>query len=250
MTAPTSVPIAIVQNDTICLSSSVTPSASAIPIAAIRLPDLAVAGELSLFSPKMKRTAATMKLSAITEARTSSILLLRVSLCHRLALLEHLEHAVRHHEAAENVGGAKDHGDEAKRLEQRRVRRPGHQHRAEHDDSVDRVRARHERRVQHGRNSADDFEADENRHDEDVDAEHKLLAHFADSTVDGCSCGIPSRSRVGVCRISPSAVTQTALMMSSPKFRLSSPLGASRTTNAAMFLAYIWLAWNARSLEM
>src|SRR6185503_18668085 len=150
--------------------------------------------------------------------------------------LEHLEHAIRYDKAAEHVRRAEHHGDESQRLEQRGVRRPSDQHCAQNHDSVNRVGSGHEGSVQHRGNAVDHLEADEDRHDEDVDAEYELRAHFADPTVDGCA-GRPSRWRVGAWRISPPAVTQTALMMSSLKLRLSSPFGASKTTRAATFFA-------------
>src|SRR5438132_13018446 len=122
MPAPISIPTAIIQNEMICRSSSVTARASVMPTAARRFPERAVAGELSRFSPKMKSTAATIYATAIAESRKSSIRLFG------LPLLEHLEHPVRHDEPAENIGGAKHDGDEAEDVQQRRVGRAGNEH--------------------------------------------------------------------------------------------------------------------------
>src|SRR5882672_5222934 len=175
----------------------------------------------------------------MTEPRTSSILLFSG---HGLALLEHLEHSVGHHEPAEDVRRAEYDGDESQRVKQRSVGRAGDEESAQHHDAVDRIRARHEGRVQHRGDAADHFEAHEDRHYEDVNSENQLLAHFAIPTVDGLSGAMPSRLRVGSCLTCPSAVTVTASMMSSLKFRLSSPFGASSVTRAEMFFAYICLA--------
>ncbi|GIU92868.1 MAG: hypothetical protein KatS3mg011_1774 [Acidimicrobiia bacterium] len=56
-TEPTSNPVAIVQYETTPRSANVTTTASSMPPAAIRLPDLAVAGEARRFKPRMKATA-------------------------------------------------------------------------------------------------------------------------------------------------------------------------------------------------
>src|SRR6266540_2346898 len=216
-------PSAIVQNETICRSTSVAPSARSIPIAARRFPERAVAGELSCLSPKMKRTAATMYATAIAESRRSSTWFVR-----RL-FLEHLEHPVGDDESAEHVRRAEDDGDESEHMEQRRVGSPGDEHRAEHDDAVNRVGSGHKRRVEHRRNARYHFVSDEDRHDEDVNAEYQLLTHYP----------VCLRLR----RTFPSAVMQTASMMSSPKLRFSLPSGARSATKAVTFLAYIWLAW-------
>src|SRR5205814_2382785 len=172
----------------------------------------------------------------MTEPRTSSILLLRL---HRLPLPEHLEHSIGDDEATEHIRRAKYHRYESQRVQQRRICRAGDEEGSQNDDAVDRVGAGHERRMQHRRNSANHFEADEDRHDEDVDAEYQLLTHFAAPAVCRESGCMPSRRRVGLWRTSPSATMHTASMMSSPKLRLSSPLGARRVTSAARFLAYI-----------
>src|SRR5947209_3416688 len=115
MAAPTSIPRAIIQNEMICLSTRVPLSASSIPTAASLFPARAVAGELSCFRPKMKSTAATIYAIAIAESRRSSILLLR------RALLEHLQHAVSHDEAAEDVRGAEHDCDKSEDVQQRRI---------------------------------------------------------------------------------------------------------------------------------
>ena len=75
--------------------------------------------------------------------------------------LEHLQHAVRDHEAAEDVGRTENHRDEAERLRQRAVRVGQHQHAAEQDDAVNGVGAGHQRRVQHRRHFGDHFKAHE-----------------------------------------------------------------------------------------
>src|SRR6266852_7944162 len=172
----------------------------------------------------------------MAEPRTSSILLFSR---YSLALLEHLEHSVGHHETAEDVRRAEHNGDESQRVKQRSVGGAGDEESAQHHDAVDRVRAGHEGRVQHRGNPADHLEAHEDRHDENVNPENQLLAHLADPAVDGLSGAMPSRLRVGSCRTWPSAVTVTASMMSSLKLRLSSPFGASSVTRAEMFFAYI-----------
>src|SRR6266404_677876 len=148
----------------------------------------------------------------MTEPRTSSILLFSR---YGLALLEHLEHSVGHDETAEDVCRAEYDGDEPQRVKQRSVGGAGDEESAHH------------------------LEAHEDRHYEDVNSENQLLAHFAVPTADGLSGAMPSRLRVGSCLTCPSAVTVTASMMSSLKFRLSSPFGASSVTRAEMFFAYI-----------
>src|SRR5215213_4371033 len=137
--APTIVPTAIIQKEIICRSSRVAANARVIPIAASRLPDRAVAGELSCFNPSMKRMAATMYAMAMPDSRTSSILLFL-----HVSLAEHLQHPVRHDKTAEDVRRSENHSDKTKHLQQRRVCRARDEHRAEHDDSVNRVGPRHE----------------------------------------------------------------------------------------------------------
>src|SRR6266480_621395 len=172
----------------------------------------------------------------MAEPRKSSILFF---LRRCFPLLEHLQHSISHHEAAEDVRRAKDNGDESERVQQRRVGCPSYEKRTQYHDSMNRVRSGHQRRMQHRGNATDHLEANEDRHDEHVDAEHQLLTHRTDSRVDCFSEDRPSRRRVGSCRTWPSAVITTASMMSSWKLRLSSPLGASSVTSAATFLAYI-----------
>src|SRR5438067_13045315 len=136
----------------------------------------------------------------MTEPRTSSILLLRL---HRLPLPEHLEHSIGDDEAAELVRRAKYDRYESERVQQRRICRAGDEEGSQNDDAVNRVGAGHERRMQHRRDSANDLEADEDGHDEDVDSEYQLLTHFAAPAVWGESGGMPSRRRVGLWRTSP-----------------------------------------------
>src|SRR3990170_572281 len=166
-----------------------------------------------------------------------SDILLLFRLFGAVAPLEHLEHSIGHDESAEDVGRAEHHRNKAERVQQSGIRRAGDQHRAEHHDAVNGVRSRHERRMKHRWHARDHLETDEDRHDEDVDAEDKLLAHRLDSTRPGLE--LASRASVGACRIFPPAVMHTALMMSSSKLRIRSPLGASRVTSAATFFAYI-----------
>src|SRR5688572_25758959 len=157
-----------------------------------------------------------------------------------VAFLEHLQHSVGHHESAKYVRRAEHDRDESKSVEERSICGAGDEERAEHHDAVDGVRTRHQRRVKHRRHPRDHLEPDEDRHDENVNSEYELLTHDVAPAKRGFE---PlRRSTVGACRIFPPAVTQTALMMSSAKLRLSSPLGARRVTSAATFLAYIWLA--------
>src|SRR4029077_139528 len=101
----------------------------------------------------------------MTEPRTSSILLFSR---HSLALLEHLEHSVGHHETAEDVRGAKYDGDESQCVKHWSVGSAGDEESSQHHDAMDRIRARHEWRVQHRGNAADHFEAHEDCHYEDV----------------------------------------------------------------------------------
>src|SRR2546423_6297623 len=155
----------------------------------------------------------------------------------RFALLEHLEHAVGDDETAKNVGRSKNHGDEAERMKQRRVGRTGYQKRSQDHYAVDGVGARHQGRVQHRRHAAYHLEADEDRHDEDVNAQHQFRTHFVDPAICVETGDMPSSNRVGLCRTSASATMQTASMMSSPTLRLSWPLGARSVTSAARFLA-------------
>src|SRR6266513_1152604 len=133
----------------------------------------------------------------MTESRTSSILFLSGRW---LPLLEHFEHAVGDDESAKNVGGSENHGDESERMKERRVGRARHQERAQHHDPVDGVSARHQWRVQYRWHPAYHLEADEDRHDEDVDAQHQLLAHSADPAVWVEIGDMPSLRRVGLCR--------------------------------------------------
>ncbi len=61
------------------------------PAAAIRFPERAVFGELRNFIPRTKSTATAMKMRASVEVISPF-------------LLEHLQHSVRDHEPAKDVG--------------------------------------------------------------------------------------------------------------------------------------------------
>ena len=102
--------------------------------------------------------------------------------------LEHLEHALGDGVAADRVGGAEQHGDEADDLLGRRLGLTERDHGADHDDAVHEVRARHQRRVQDDRHAADDLVAGEGGQHEDVDG-GEAVDH------DGASGGVVCERR-------------------------------------------------------
>jgi len=73
------------------------------------------------------------------------------------AFLEHLEHSVSDHEAAENVRRAEDHGDEPQRVKQRACRGSGDEKRSSTTMPWIAL-VPTERRVQHRGNAADHLE--------------------------------------------------------------------------------------------
>src|SRR6185436_10629906 len=155
MAEPTMMPATIQPRLWLPESTSVTPIASAMPAAAMRIPSGAVAGEERRFRPQMKSTAQSRY--ARSYAWRSSIATLPGP------ALEHVQHPVGDQETADHVDGAEDDGDRAQHLDQVRVGGPDDHDRAHDDDPVDGVRPRHQRRVQRGRHLGDDFEADERR---------------------------------------------------------------------------------------
>src|SRR4029077_20581609 len=152
-------------------------------------------------------------------------------------LLEHREHPVGHDEAADDVRRAEHDRQEPEDRAEGATDRAGHEHRADDHDPVDRVRAAHQWGVQSRRHLRNDFEADEDREDEDIGRDDRLGGHA------GTLCG--SRTFfVCSCTTSPSFVITVPLMTSSFMSRLSLPsfviISPSRLW---MLREYIWLAW-------
>ena len=86
--------------------------------------------------------------------------------CSFFTAFEHLEHAVRDHEPAEDIRRTEHHGDEAGHSRGGAVRRGQGKHPTQQDDAVDRVGAAHQRGVQQRGHPEDQFHAEKNRHDE------------------------------------------------------------------------------------
>src|SRR5512132_2322376 len=141
-------------------STSVATMASIMARAAIWLPRRAVLGCESCLMPRMNAKEATKYEMPTMVSRISR-------LSFRL-LLEHLEHAVGDDKAAKNVGGSEHDSHKADRVHKRRFGRASDQHSAQQHDAVNRVRTGHERRMQNVRHACDDFEAHEDREQEDV----------------------------------------------------------------------------------
>ena len=76
------------------------------PAAATRLPVRAVFGELKNLMPRMNKTETPMRIKAMVELML-------------FLFLEHLQHAVRDHESAEDVGRTENHRDKSQRLRER-----------------------------------------------------------------------------------------------------------------------------------
>ncbi len=94
----------------------------------------------------------------------------------RLAIglgLEHVEHPVGDDEAAHDVQGGEDDGEEAQGELGGTVRLAQDEHGADEDDAVDGVAARHERGVQDARHLGDDLVAHEGGQDEHRDEGHE-----------------------------------------------------------------------------
>ena len=81
--------------------------------------------------------------------------------------LEHLEHAVGHHEAADHVQRGQEDGEEAEDQLGRPVGLAHDRQGADQHDAVDGVGARHQRGVQDARDLRDDLDADEGGQHED-----------------------------------------------------------------------------------
>src|SRR5512137_2657755 len=146
--------------------------ATSMPTPAQMMPRLAVRGELMLFRPRMKRTAAAMYAIWIRSLRIVASLRLgggRGALLLVAGALEHVQHALGHRVAADGVGGAEQYGEEADDALGSRVGRPERHHRAHDDDAVHEVGAAHQGRVQDDGHPGDDLVADEGGEDEDVD---------------------------------------------------------------------------------
>src|SRR5947209_15496682 len=130
-------------------------------------------------------------------------------------LLEHLEHAVGHDEAADDVRGAEHDGEEAHDPHERPlVTDAEHEHRADDDDPVDRVRARHQRRVQQCRHLRDHLEAEKDGEHEDrhLEDQQGVVTHA------GAASFLPA--------------THAPAVISSDQSRLSWPWGARCSSSA------------------
>src|ERR1043166_9658340 len=122
-------------------SHSVTAMITPIAAAASWFPRTAVRGDASRIRPKMN-SAAHARYARSNASRLSIIAALLAR-----PLLEHVQHPVRHQEAADDVDGAERDRDRAQHLDQQRVGAADHDDRAHDHDAVDRVGARHPRRV-------------------------------------------------------------------------------------------------------
>src|SRR5689334_3142043 len=155
--------------------------ATAMPPADSRLPLRAVAGEFIWMRPSTNATAPASQ--AIRTSVSSSVrsgisgLGLLGGRRGRGPALEHLEHPVGDHVAADDVHRRERDGDERQDLRDGVGRLDGDEHRADEDDAVDGVRARHQRRVQRRRDLRDDGEAAQDREDEDGQRREQLDAH-------------------------------------------------------------------------
>src|SRR5690349_4788981 len=133
--------------------------AAIMPPADTRLPLRAVAGEFIRIRPMTKQAAEpsqTRRTMVSMVAASTSGLRLVGRLRRGGSSLEHLEHPVGDHVAADDVHRRERDRDEAEDLADRIVRLDGDEHRADEDDPVDRVRPRHQRRVEGRRDLADD----------------------------------------------------------------------------------------------
>src|SRR6476659_9362912 len=142
---------------------------------------------------------------------------------------EHVQHPVRHEEAADDVRGAKRDADRAEHRRYRALVGPGDEDGADDHDAVDRVRAAHERRVQRRRHLRDDLDSDERGQHEDRQLDEQALVHAVASW----------RSRL-VTR--PSCVTTASAVISSSKSSATAPSTTRCSSTAWMLRAYIWLA--------
>src|SRR5579862_3821950 len=196
-------------------------TAIAMPTMPNRFPRRAVDGCDSPLSARMKHTDATRYHSAtwfavtglpsaFRIARTTWCSRLRCRLRGRLPALEHLEHALRDEEAAEDIHRRERHGDDAYPSAPVEGDRTRSEHRTDEDDAGDRVGDGHERRVESGRDAPADVVADEHGQHENyeiendwVDARGHCLLQFSPSVRCGCRCSGPQAhwtvSAVNVC---------------------------------------------------
>src|SRR5574341_1497935 len=147
----------------------------------------------------------------------------RAARCRASLLLEHLEHAVRDQEAADDVRHRGEQRDRAQDADRAGILGPRHHQRAHHRDRRDRVRQGHERRVQQARHPTDHAQPDERGQHEDE--QHRPVVGHGRSTF-------------------PSWVTQVPFVISSLKSSWSLSSFTRWPRKLATFRAYIWLACN------
>src|SRR6266850_2235778 len=143
------------------------------------------ASEISAAAGLERNRSATTKVTIVARYARFVASLPTVVLHGRLALPEHLEHAIGDDEAADDVCRREHDGDEADDERERvLVAEAGDEHRSDNHDPVDRVRAGHQRRVQQRRHLRDHLEAEEDREDQDrqLEDEQRRVAHAATSS--------------------------------------------------------------------
>src|SRR5690606_9512439 len=130
----------------------------------------------------------------------------------RLFLFEHVQHAIGHHEATDDVdGGQDDRNDTQYRGQPAGVlAATGTDDGADHDNPGDGVGAAHQRGVQGGGYLVDDFDADEDRQYEDRKGQHEDFHYWASFSI---------AARRPSCLISPFSVTRVLATISSSMFR-------------------------------
>src|ERR1035437_4136037 len=212
-------------------------TAITMPVAEIRLPVRAVAGEFIKWRPMTKRAAPAMKeswtrwpmLLAFIEIPSSPGGLVGRS---GRSSFEHLEHAIRDPVAANDVRSGEGHGHEGEHAGQRVVRRGGQTDRADEHDSMDRVGPGHQGRMKSGRDPADDFEAQQDRQDEDRQVlDQDVCSHaLAPPRLAGC------RSFLAASWITlPPKVMTVAAVISSLKSNCSSPFFTKLSSRLDIF---------------
>src|ERR1035437_4395626 len=206
------------------------------PVADIRLPVRAVAGEFIKWRPMTNRAASAMKESWTRWPMLLAFIAIPSSpdgLVGRSgASFEHLEHAIRDPVAANDVRSGKGHGHEGEHARQWVVRRGSQPDRADKHDSMDRVGARHQGRVKSGRDSADDFKAQQDCQDEDGQvSDQDVCSHaLAPPRLAGC------RSFLTASWITlPPKVMTVAAVISSSKSNCSSPFSTKLSSRLDMF---------------
>ncbi len=218
---------------------AVAAMATAMPPADSRLPLRAVAGEFIRIRPMTKqeapasqarRTMSEIVLKSIAQPSACSAGFGRDGL-----LLEHLEHPVGDHVAADHVHRGEGHGDQRQELAGEIRRLDGDEHRADEDDPVDRVGARHQGRVQGRRHLADDGEADQDRQDEDGQGGQQFGAH-AGPPAPAAGAG-SSSFLTGSETTAPPWLITVALVTSSSKSRFRLPSLTIPSSRAEMFRA-------------